>query len=57
MRMSSVVTEELVEQFHEDGYVFIPEFFDTESVERFRDEAVSDARARRQLLARERPNE
>ena len=37
--MSTSVTDDMAEQFHEDGFVFIPEFFDSEEIERFRDEA------------------
>lgn len=37
--MSATVTSEMVEQFHEDGYVFLEGYFGDEVLERFRDEA------------------
>jgi hypothetical protein len=35
----SVATEDRVEQFNEEGYVFLPGYFDRDRVETFRDEA------------------
>ncbi|MFB6135365.1 MAG: phytanoyl-CoA dioxygenase family protein [Halobacteriaceae archaeon] len=37
--MATPVTAERVSQFREDGYVFLPEYFDGETVERLSDEA------------------
>lgn len=37
--MADAITHGMVEQFHEDGYLFLPEYYDSAAINRFRAEA------------------